>query len=47
MQAWLSLPFADGPFDEHLIINGAPMAAIAAVCKNFRRDDENVLSVIT
>jgi len=42
MQAWFSLPFADGPLDEHLSNNGAPMAAVAAVCKNFRRDNEKI-----
>jgi hypothetical protein len=28
--------------EEHLRINGAAMAAVAAVCKNLRRDGEKV-----
>jgi hypothetical protein len=42
MQAWLSFLFGDGAFEEHLSINGEAMAAVAAVCKNFRRDTEKV-----
>jgi len=38
----LSLLLGDVPFEEHLIMKGAPMAAVAAVCKNFRRDEEKV-----
>jgi hypothetical protein len=34
--------FGDEVFDEHLIMNGAAIAAVAAVCKNFLRDGEKV-----
>jgi hypothetical protein len=40
MQAWLSMLSRDVPFDEHLSMIGAAIAAVAAFCKNFRRDNE-------
>jgi hypothetical protein len=42
MQACWSFLAGGGVFDEHLIMNGAARAAVAALCKNLRRDTEKV-----
>jgi hypothetical protein len=40
MQAWLSMLFGLTVLVEHLMMNGAAIAAVAALCKNFLRDSE-------
>jgi hypothetical protein len=42
MQACRSLLSEAGEFDEHLNMKGAPMAAVAALTKNFLRETEKV-----
>jgi hypothetical protein len=46
MHAWFRILSWDELPDEHLRINGAAMAAVAAFCKNFLRETEKVWGFI-